>query len=70
MKPSWQIRRPVIARHDGERRWDAVYQCLLRWAMEPDATRCLAPAHQQEASHGNHPLWSCVDPSSTPSADH
>jgi hypothetical protein len=70
MKTSWQIRRTVTARHDGERRWDDVYQFLLRWAMEHDATQCLAPEHQQEESHGNRPVCACVDQSSTTSADH
>jgi hypothetical protein len=55
MQPSWQMRRTAIARHDGERRWDDVDQCLLRWAMAHDATRCLAPAHPQEESHGHRP---------------
>jgi hypothetical protein len=69
MQTSWQIRRTVIARQDGERRWDEVYQFLLRWAMEHDATRCLAPEHQQEESHGNRPVWACVDHPSPTSAD-
>src|SRR4029450_11424567 len=69
MKPSWQIRRTAIARHDGERRWDDVYQCLLRGAMEHDETRGLAPEHKPGGAHGKRPLCSCVDQPSTTNAD-
>ncbi len=36
MKNPGHIRRTVSARSDGDRRWDAAYQCLLPWAMEHD----------------------------------
>jgi hypothetical protein len=40
MNTPWQIRRRVIARSDGERRWDAAYQFLLQWAMDHHAGTC------------------------------
>jgi hypothetical protein len=61
MNTPWQIRRRVIARSDGERRWDAVSQCLLQWAMDHDAGTYPVPSHQQEESHSSHSLWPCLD---------
>ena len=51
MNTPWQIRRRVIARSDGERRWDAAYQFLLQWAMDNHAGTCPVPSHLQEESH-------------------
>ena len=65
MKNPWHIRRTVSARSDGDRRWDAAYQCLLQGAMEHDAGTWLVPSHQQEVSHGIVPVCSCLDHSST-----
>jgi hypothetical protein len=33
MKKPWHLRRTVMARNDGERRWDTAYQYLLAWTM-------------------------------------
>jgi hypothetical protein len=50
MNTPWQIRRRVIARRDGARRWDDAYQCLLPWAMDRDAGTWPVPSHRQEES--------------------
>ena len=69
MNTPWQIRRRVIARSDGERRWDAAYQCLLPWAMDHDAGTCSVPSHRQEESHGSSPVCPCLDHPATANTD-
>ena len=69
MNTPWQIRRRVIARSDGERRWDTAYQFLLQWAMDHDAGTCPVPSHPQEESHGSGPVYPCLDHPSTANAD-
>jgi hypothetical protein len=32
MKQPWVIRRQAVTRSDSQRRWDQIYQHLLRWA--------------------------------------
>ena len=70
MKTPWQVRRTLVAQHDGERRWDYVYQFLLQWAMEHDAGEPPAPLHPQEDTHGSSALRSGLNPSSTTASDH
>jgi hypothetical protein len=31
MKRSWRVKRQTVARLDGQRRWDQVYQRLIEW---------------------------------------
>jgi hypothetical protein len=69
MNTPWQIRRRVIARSDGERRWDAAYQFLLQWAMENHAGPCPVPSHLQEESHGSSPVCPCLDHPATTNTD-
>jgi hypothetical protein len=69
MNTPWQIRRRVIARSDGERRWDEAYQFLLQWAMD-DTGVCPVPSHQQEESDGSRPVCPCFDHPTTANADH
>jgi hypothetical protein len=52
MNTPWPIRRRMIPRLDGARRWDAAYQCLLPWAMDHDPGTSPVPSHPQEESHG------------------
>ena len=33
MKRQWQIRRTLLARADGQQRWDRAYQQLLIWTV-------------------------------------
>ncbi len=70
MNRPWQIRRRVIARSDGERRWDDAYQFLLQWAMDDDTGMGPVPSHQQEESDGSSPVCPCVDHPTTANADH
>ena len=65
MNTPWQIRRRVIARSDGARRWEAAYQCLLPWAMDHDTGPWPVPSHPQEDSHGSGPVWPWFDHPST-----
>jgi hypothetical protein len=69
MNTPWQIRRRVIARSDGERRWDAAYQFLLQWAMDHHEGTCPVPSHLQEASHGSSPVCPCLDHPATTNPD-
>ena len=66
----WQIARSTLPRLDGARRWDLVYQFLLRWAMEAEADNSPAPCPQlQEESHGNCPVCARFDQSPTADPD-
>jgi len=53
MKSHWRVRRSVVGRSDGQRRWDYAYQSLLRWVMEDAADGAPAPSHLQEDCHGD-----------------
>jgi hypothetical protein len=70
MNTPWQIRRRVIARSDGERRWDEAYPFLLPGAMDDDTGMCPVPSHQQEASDGSRPIGPCFDHPTPANADH
>jgi|Tabmets5t2r1_1033131.scaffolds.fasta_scaffold13541_3 uncharacterized protein (UPF0548 family) len=70
MKTLWQVRRAVVARGDGERRWDNAYQFLLQWAMAHDAGTDPAPSHsEKEHSHERCPLCPGFDHPPTAVAD-
>ena len=70
MKTLWQVRRAVVARGDGERRWDNAYQFLLQWAMAHDAGTDPAPSHcEKEHSHERCPLCPGFDHPATAVAD-
>ena len=69
MKTPWEVRRTAVAQHDGERRWDSAYQCLLQWAMEDEAGTRPAPSHHQEDSHGSRSVRPCLNTPSTAASD-
>src|SRR6266850_265897 len=69
MNTPWQIRRRVIARSDGERGWDAAYQCLLPGAMDHHAGTCPGPSHLPEESPGSRPVCPCLDHPATTNTD-
>ena len=69
MKTPWEVRRTVVAQHDGERRWDDAYQFLLQWAMEDEAGTRPAPSHPQEDSHGSCSVRPCLNTPSTAASD-
>ena len=69
MKGHWEVNRTLIARSDGQRRWDYAYQFLLRWAMEQDAGPEPAPSTQQEDRHEHRTLCPGLDPRPTTNPD-
>jgi hypothetical protein len=48
MKSEWQLERKLVARSDGQRRWDCAYQLLLGWAMEHSTKVHNIPSPNQE----------------------
>ena len=69
MNTPWQLRRRVIARSNGARRWDAAYHFLLQGAMDDHAGTWPGPSHPQEESHGSRPICPYLDHPSTANAD-
>ena len=67
MQAQWEVRRALIARPDGQRRWDYAYQFLLRWAMEQDTEP--VPSTQPEDPHADRPLCPGLDPRPTTNPD-
>jgi hypothetical protein len=63
MKRHWQVRRPFQPTADGARRWDQVYQYLLRWTPPPEPSAAPSPSHapQTEVTHEHRDLWPGVD---------
>jgi hypothetical protein len=39
MTRSWTVCRQFSPRRDSDRRWDQVYQLLVRWTEQPDLPR-------------------------------
>ena len=70
MKKPWHLRRTVIARDDGERRWDLAYQYLLAWAIAQEKeTSSLSFSYQQEDSNGSRSVYPSINRPSTAAAD-
>ena len=70
MKTRWHVCRAVVARGDGERRWDDAYQILLQWAMAHEAGTDPAPSHcKKEYPHERCPLCPRLDHPATAVAD-
>ncbi len=63
MKQDWTIHRQTVQQIDGQRRWDLVYQCLLRWSEEK-----IIHSNIQEAEHASSDLCTSIDtaPSTNP----
>jgi hypothetical protein len=68
MKPVWKVQRTVVARDDGQRRWDYAYQFLLQWAMDAPADTCSAPTQQEEGNERGD-LRPGLDPTPTTGPD-
>jgi hypothetical protein len=65
---TWHLRRILVARDDGDRRWDYAYQFLLQWARERELARQAAPATtQQEEYHADRLVCAGID--DPPAAD-
>jgi hypothetical protein len=69
MSTPWYVKRTIIARHDGQRRWDYVYQFLLQWALAREADSLSLGGSEQEDTADRRRLCPRVDQPSTPSTD-
>jgi len=49
MKRDWRIRRELLARPDGDRRWDRAYQELLLWTDPALATPTPGQVEREQA---------------------
>ena len=61
MDSTWRAVRTSVPLLDGERRWDSVYQLLLRWMAEQAEAQCHTLTPYQEVSDGNRPLCPGID---------
>jgi hypothetical protein len=74
MKHHWMIHRRLVETPDAARRWDGVYQCLLRWEQEirlrpsPEAPSEFRSIQEVINENGN--LCASVHPTASPDADH
>jgi hypothetical protein len=69
MSTPWHVKRTVIARHDGQRRWDYAYQFLLRWALGDGADSLATHSDQEEDTDERRRLRTRFDQPATPDAD-
>ena len=70
MKAEWEIRRTSVAQSDGQRRWDAAYQLLLRWAMDTETGPEPTPSTNQEQRHEDCPLCTGLDQQTATDPNH
>jgi len=70
MKRSWQVRRSVNPRDDGQQHWDYVYQFLLQWAMARTTGERTGPSQPPEDNHGSSLVCACLDRAATASSVH
>ena len=71
MKSEWQVKRTLIVRFEGQRRWDCVYQLLVRWAMEQSGNiQIISSSHQEENCDGNCPICTSFDQPATTEPNH
>jgi hypothetical protein len=72
VKRDWVIRRTLVQRVDGQRRWDIAYQRLLQWTSEvataPEAST--VPITTQEVKDESRHLCPCIDPTPTTEPNH
>ena len=69
MSTPWYVKRTIIARHDGQRRWDYVDHFLLQWALAREADSLSLRGSEQEDINERRRLCTRVDQPSTPSSD-
>jgi hypothetical protein len=71
MQSEWQLKRTLIARPEGQRRWDCAYQLLVRWAMEQSTNSQIISSSTQEDNHdGNCPICTSFDQPATTEPNH
>lgn len=69
MSKPWHVKRTVIARQDGQRRWDYAYQFRLLWVLASEAGSLSARSNQQEDANERRRLCPRFGRPSTPSSD-
>jgi hypothetical protein len=70
MSTRWQVKRTVIPRYDGQRRWDYAYQFLLQWAMAHAPDTAPPCSEQQEDTHEHRLIRTRFDQPSTADPNH
>jgi hypothetical protein len=70
MKREWQVHRTVAEYPDGQRRWDCIYQFLLRWMMEQTVEVHATELPSQENDHEDRPLCASINQSSNAKSKH
>jgi hypothetical protein len=70
MKREWQVHRTVAEYPNGQRRWDYVYQFLLRWMMEQTVEPPSTELPSQENDHEDSPLCSSINQSPDAKSKH
>lgn len=75
MKRQWHVRRQMLPRMDGQRRWDRAYQLLGEWAATRENVTC-APGgvgprsdSDEEAEHARRRVCARLDAAPGPAAD-
>lgn len=72
MKRKWEVRRNLVQRTDGQRRWDIAYQRLLQWtqatAAGPD--QGTTPITTQEVNDESRHVCPCFDRAPTTEPNH
>lgn len=64
MKQDWMIHRQTVQQVDGQRRWDLIYQSLLRWSDEK-----IIHLNIQEAENESSNLHTSIDTTSDLNSD-
>ena len=70
MKRKWQVRRSVVERSEGQRRWDIAYQLLLRWARDPTGDPLPGGTPSQEHEHEDRAVYPSIDALSNAKSNH
>ncbi len=72
MKRKWAVRRSLVQRGDGQRRWDIAYQRLLQWTQKVALVTEQGPAPiiTQEVKDESCHLCSSVDLTATTKPNH
>ena len=70
MKREWQVHRAVAEYPDGQRRWDTVYQLLLRWMMEQTVDQQPTGLPSQENNNEDRPVCPSIDQPSNAKPKH
>jgi hypothetical protein len=59
MEQDWMIHRQIVEQAEAQRRWDLVYQCLLKWSKEKSID-----SKPEEADHESGDLCTGVNTAS------